>query len=152
MRTISKKLLSWLAVTLGFLIGFFALARFGMAWPPFGDSDPGWLLRWISYVGGALLGPVFIAASTVALRNPKRAGLTLYRDAACRFFTRVSCCWISSLAFGWQWLVRAPRNSDGHRLDGIVLSPDLRGTIGTPPQKTGCLSFRLNGPLGGDCL
>jgi hypothetical protein len=64
-------------LALGFLLGFLALARFGMAWPPFGDNDPGWLLRWISYVGGALLGPVFIAASIVALRNPKRAGLVL---------------------------------------------------------------------------
>lgn len=73
-RRIRVTVLSWLAVALGFLIGFFALARFGMAWPPFGDNDPGWLLRWISFVGGALLGPVFIAASIVALRNPKRAG------------------------------------------------------------------------------
>src|SRR3974390_2461932 len=45
-----------------------------MAWPPFGDNDPGWLLRWISFVAGALLGPIFIAASFAALRNPKRAG------------------------------------------------------------------------------
>jgi len=33
------------------------------------------LLRWISYVGGALLGPVFLAGSIVALRNRKRAGI-----------------------------------------------------------------------------
>jgi hypothetical protein len=46
-----------------------------MAWPPFGDNDPGWLLRWISYLGGVVLGSVFIAASIVAFRNPKRAGL-----------------------------------------------------------------------------
>jgi hypothetical protein len=72
-----RTVLSWLVLALGFLLGFLALARFGMAWPPFGDNDPGWLLRWISYVGGALLGPVFIAASIVALRNPKRAGLVL---------------------------------------------------------------------------
>ncbi len=73
-RQIRAIVLSWLAIALGFLLGFLALARFGMAWPPFGDSDPGWLLRWISYVGGALLGPVFITASIVALRNRKRAG------------------------------------------------------------------------------
>jgi len=72
-----RTVLSWLVLALGFLLGFLALARFGMAWPPFGDNDPGWLLRWISYVGGALLGPVFIASSIVALRNPKRAGLVL---------------------------------------------------------------------------
>jgi len=74
-RPISKRVLSSLFVALGLLIGFIALARFGMAWPPFGDNDPGWLVRWIAYVGGAFLGPVFIAASIVALRNPKRAGL-----------------------------------------------------------------------------
>lgn len=66
--------LSWGAVGLGSLLGLLALARFGMAWLRFGDSDPGWLLRWISYVGGALLGLVFITASMVALRNRKRAG------------------------------------------------------------------------------
>ena len=59
---------------LGLLVGFFALARFGMAWPPFNDDLPGWLLRWISYLGGALLGPVFLVGSIVALRNRKRAG------------------------------------------------------------------------------
>ncbi|HZS29108.1 MAG TPA: hypothetical protein VFB76_17915 [Candidatus Angelobacter sp.] len=46
-----------------------------MEWPPFGDNDPGWLLRWISYVGSALLGPVFIAASIIAFRSRRRAGL-----------------------------------------------------------------------------
>lgn len=76
-RRIRVIVLSWLAVALGLLIGFIALARFGMAWPPFGDNEPGWLLRWISYVGGAILGPLFIAATIVALRNPKRAGLIL---------------------------------------------------------------------------
>jgi hypothetical protein len=46
-----------------------------MSWPPFNDDLPGWLLRWISYVGGALLGPVFLAGSIVASRNRKRAGI-----------------------------------------------------------------------------
>jgi hypothetical protein len=75
MRPMRRNRLSSLAVALGVLVGFFALARFGMAWPPFNDDLPGWLLRWISYVGGGLLGPVFIAASFVAVRNRKRAGL-----------------------------------------------------------------------------
>jgi len=42
-----------------------------MAWPPSNDD---WLPRWIAYGGGALLGPVFLAGSIVALRNRKRAG------------------------------------------------------------------------------
>lgn len=45
-----------------------------MGRPPFADNDPGWLLRWLSYIGAAVLGPIFIVASTIALRNPKRAG------------------------------------------------------------------------------
>jgi hypothetical protein len=76
-RTTPKRALSWSAVALGLVVGFLALARFGMAWPPFNDDLPGWLLRWISYVGLALLGPIFISASIVALRNPKRGGAIL---------------------------------------------------------------------------
>ncbi len=77
MRPVFKTILIWLAPALGLLIGFVALARFGMDWPPFGDYDPGWLMGWIEYLGGAILGPLLIAASIVALRNPKRAGLIL---------------------------------------------------------------------------
>ena len=75
MRPRLKLIVSWFVTALGFLVGFFALARFGMARPPFNDDLPGWLLRWISYLGGALLGPVFLAGSIVALRNRKRAGI-----------------------------------------------------------------------------
>jgi hypothetical protein len=64
-----------MAVGLGLLVGFVALARFGMAWPPFHDELPGWVLRWIEYGGGALLGPVFLAGTIAALRNRKRAGI-----------------------------------------------------------------------------
>ncbi|MGA8433179.1 MAG: carboxypeptidase-like regulatory domain-containing protein [Candidatus Sulfotelmatobacter sp.] len=46
-----------------------------MAWLPFHDDSPGWLLRWIQYVGGALLGAVFLVGTIVALRNRKRAGI-----------------------------------------------------------------------------
>jgi hypothetical protein len=62
-------------VALGLLFGFLGLARFGTAWPPFHDELPGWLLNWISYVGSALLGPVFLAGSIAALRNRQRAGI-----------------------------------------------------------------------------
>ena len=75
MRPRLKMFVSWFVTALGFLVGFFALAGFGMAWPPFNDDLPGWLLRWISYLGGAFLGPVLLAGSIVALRNRKRAGI-----------------------------------------------------------------------------
>jgi len=67
--------LSWLVVGLGLLVGLLALAEFGMAWPPFHNDLPGWLLDWIRYAGGALLGPVFLAGTIVGLRNRKRAGI-----------------------------------------------------------------------------
>lgn len=67
-----KGFLSRFVVALGLLIGLFALARFGMGWPPLGDIDTD---RWIAYPGAAFLGCVFIYASIIALRNPKRAGL-----------------------------------------------------------------------------
>jgi hypothetical protein len=75
MRPKLKIVSSWLAEGLGLLVGFVALARFGMSWPPFNDDLPGWVLRWIEYGGGALLGVVFLAGTIVALRNPKRAGI-----------------------------------------------------------------------------
>lgn len=75
MRPTRRNLLNWLAVALGLLVGFLALARFGMWWPPFHDDLPGWLLNWISYFGGALLGPVFLAGTFAGLKNRKRAGI-----------------------------------------------------------------------------
>jgi hypothetical protein len=76
------------------------IRRFGMSWPPFNDDLPGWLLRSISYVGGALLGPVFLAGSIVALRNRKRAGIIflICKHAGCSFLSWISICGISRLA------------------------------------------------------
>jgi hypothetical protein len=66
---------SWLALGLGLLVGFLALARFGMSWPPFHNDLPGWLLLWIGYGGAALLGLVFLAGTIAGLGNRKRAGI-----------------------------------------------------------------------------
>jgi len=70
-----KRGLSWFVVALGFLLGLFVLARFGMSWVPFGDHEPGWLLRWLTFVGIGLLGLGLLSGSTAAVRNPKRAGV-----------------------------------------------------------------------------
>jgi hypothetical protein len=75
MRPKIRIVLSWLVMGLGLLVGFLALARFGTAWPPFEDDLPGWVLRWIEYGGGALLGSVFLVGTIVGLRNRKRAGI-----------------------------------------------------------------------------
>lgn len=86
MRPLSKRVLSLGAVALGLLVGILALASFGIWWPPFGDRDPGWLLRWISYIGMAVLGTIFIVASLIALRTAKRAGLVFLITMPCAVF------------------------------------------------------------------
>lgn len=62
-------------MALGSLVGFVALARFGMSWVDFADRSSGWFLPWFSIAGIGLLGLGFIAGSIVALRNRRRAGV-----------------------------------------------------------------------------
>jgi hypothetical protein len=75
MRPIPKTVLSWLVASLGFLFGLLALARFGTWWLPFGDHDPGWFLRWLTFAGVGLFGLGFLVGSILAPRNPRRAGI-----------------------------------------------------------------------------
>jgi|SRR5437762_14325852 len=75
MRPIPQTLLSWLVASLGFLFGLLALARFGTWWLPFGDHDPGWFLRWLTFAGVGLFGLGFLIGSILAPRNPRRAGI-----------------------------------------------------------------------------
>jgi len=75
MRPIPKTVLSWLVASLGFLFGLLALARFGTWWLPFGDHDPGWFLRWLTFAGVGLFGLGFLIGSILAPRNPRRAGI-----------------------------------------------------------------------------
>jgi hypothetical protein len=75
MRPIPKTVLSWLVASLGFLFGLLALARFGTWWLPFGDHDPGWFLRWLTFAGVGLFGLGFLIGSILAPRNPSRAGI-----------------------------------------------------------------------------
>lgn len=65
----------WLVAGLGSLAGLFELAQFGMWWLPFGDYHPGWLLRWLTFIGIGLFGLGFLIGSIIAPRNPKRAGI-----------------------------------------------------------------------------
>ena len=74
MRTRLKPLVSWLAATLGCLIGFGACAAFGMAWAPLSDRSPAWYLRFFDIAGMALLGLGFLLGSFVALRHRRSAG------------------------------------------------------------------------------
>jgi len=75
-RALVQKLLSWLAVTLGCLVGFVACAFFGTASASFEDRSPAWYLRWFDVAGLALLGLGFLFGSLVALRNRRSAGIT----------------------------------------------------------------------------
>lgn len=70
-----KTVLSWLAASLGFLFGLLALARLGHGGFPFGDHDPGWFLRWLTFAGVGLFGLGFLTGSILAPRNPRRAGV-----------------------------------------------------------------------------
>lgn len=148
-----RNVLSWLAVVLGFLLGILALARFGMAWPPFGDNDPGWLLRWISYVGGALLGARIHCGFHRRVTESETSGTRLAHHHSIRcFLSRVSVCGISGVAFRRRRLVRAPRDSNRHWVDSSVLRADLRGPAGTAPQKLDLLSFCRHSRLDGGCV
>ena len=69
-----RKLLSWLAVTVGCFVGFVTCALLGMAPIPQPDGDPTWYLRWFDVVGLALLGLGFLISSLVAVRNRRSAG------------------------------------------------------------------------------
>ncbi len=75
MRSCLKSILSYFAVILGCLAGFFACAEFGMAWTPLSDGSPAWYLRWFGIAGVALLGLSFLIGSLVALKNRRAAGI-----------------------------------------------------------------------------
>ncbi len=75
MRPRWRPLLSWLAVTLGCLVGFVACANFGMDGVPLSDRSPAWYLPWFEITGDALLGAGFLIGSLVALRNRRLAGI-----------------------------------------------------------------------------
>ena len=75
MRPIPKTVLSWLVASLGFTFGLLALARLGTWWLPFGDHDPGWFLRWLTFAGVGLFGLGFLIGSILAARNPRRAAI-----------------------------------------------------------------------------
>jgi hypothetical protein len=82
MPPIPRTVLSWLVASLGFLYGLLALARFGTWWLPFGDHDPSWFLRWLSFAGVGLFGPGFLIGSILGPLNKKRAAYVFTATAA----------------------------------------------------------------------
>ena len=75
MRGFLKIGLSWFVVLTGFLVGFVMLARWGMWWTPIGDWDPGWLLRWVSFIAVLLVACAFLSGSIASLWSRKLGGL-----------------------------------------------------------------------------
>jgi hypothetical protein len=75
MRSRPKVAVSWLVVVLGFVVGIFLLAGFGSESIPSSEHTPGWYLAWLGFFGTGLLSLGFLIGSTVALRNPGRAGI-----------------------------------------------------------------------------
>jgi hypothetical protein len=67
-----KRLMSWLALTLGCIVGLVASAESGML-PIF--YDPEWYRWWFLIAVVALLGLGFLAGSLIALRHRKLAGI-----------------------------------------------------------------------------
>jgi hypothetical protein len=75
MRPKLRTVVSRLVVAVGFFVGLFALAVFGMARVPLGDRDAGWFLSWFGFAGVGLLALGFLVGSLVALRHARRAGI-----------------------------------------------------------------------------
>ncbi len=72
-----QKAVSWLAVALGTLPGFYGLVMFCQSWVPEDLARPDWLALWLQAAGLGILGLVFLIASLTALRNRRRAGFSL---------------------------------------------------------------------------
>ncbi len=135
-------------------VGFLVLAGFGMAWLPFHDDSPGWLLRWIQYVGGALLGAVFLVGTIIALRNRRRAGIIFLSSMPVAVFCLAypSAGYLVWHSDGGGWFEPPKKISYSHRVDNTLLSTDLCGTAGHSPQEARRLSVRRYSLVGGDCV
>jgi hypothetical protein len=70
-----RKALSWIIVALGLLLGFLCLSFSGTAWLPNRDTNPYWYKPLVGIAGVAFAGLMLVAASLIARRDRRRAGL-----------------------------------------------------------------------------
>jgi hypothetical protein len=80
-QPLRPRILTWLAVTAGILIGLLGLIITAEAWLDTDPNSPIWLTNKFQALGPGALGLVFLVASLVALRNRRRAGL-IFLDGA----------------------------------------------------------------------
>lgn len=71
----ARAAICWLVEVVGFFIGLWMLAAFGISSVPSVDSSAGWYLQWLWLAGTGLVGVTFLAGSVAALRHPKAAGI-----------------------------------------------------------------------------
>ena len=74
-RLLTRKILSWTAISSGVLIGLFGLIIKGQELVETDPNSDRWLTSRFEAFGPGLLGIVFVVASLTALRNRRRAGL-----------------------------------------------------------------------------
>jgi hypothetical protein len=77
-RQSTPRILTWLAVTAGILIGLLGLIITAEAWIDTDPKSPVWLTNKFEAFGPGTLGLVFLVASFVSLRNRRRAGLIFF--------------------------------------------------------------------------
>jgi hypothetical protein len=80
-RQLVQKAVSWLVVALGALPGLYGLVMLSRDWVPEDHVRPDWLTLWLQAVGLAILGLVFLIASSAALRHRRLAGLSFLISA-----------------------------------------------------------------------
>jgi hypothetical protein len=76
-----RKTVSWIIVALGLLLGFLCLSFSGTAWFPNRDTNPYWYKPLVGIAGVAFAGLMLVAASLIARRDRRRAGLVFLISA-----------------------------------------------------------------------
>lgn len=71
----TRRAISWLAVTVGALLGLLGLVMSGLGWIDDDYNSPVWLTSRFEAFGPGLFGLLFLVASFSALRNRRHAGL-----------------------------------------------------------------------------
>ena len=74
-QALAQKAVSWFAIALGTLPGFYGLVMFCQNWVPEDYARPDWLALWLQAAGLVTLGLVFLIASFAARQHRRRAGL-----------------------------------------------------------------------------